>query len=571
MSVKSTAAHQLRFLFPFFNAQQEIIRHWFNIALDHPAIIQRGNMLWNAPDKAGLVYDSQTGEPADANTPVEDRVVRFQIPHSLSNLPGLGVLDDMGQMQINKQSINPILQGKSWYVPGAGPIAQVGVQALARGIPGVLPAHPGILNNKYLNTVMPYGPGDNLAAAILPAWAERLNEGMNISNGTYASAFAKVYQTETIRYNEGLRSSAPTMGEIASRTRQLLLLQSISSAILPFSASFNGGTQRSAATQKPLATMIPGTSGAPDLSHTPIQALVDIYKKMEAANPETAQNAFYQKYGQALFVLTMATTKTNADVPATAQGLADLDNPDIRAMLAQDPSIAYAIVGPTAAQGPFSEQAYQAELNTGIGGGNTQNFRSYQDPVQMVAANKVDLGWQEYDQFMSLINAKMAERGVTSLNQNGASDLRSLKAQFLYNMNTPGSADYNPDWYTAYSGSNTDWNARIQSLTQLVSDPNMVNNPARTDLQVLGTYLEGRQELNALLAARPNSEGLPSSIEDKGNADLAQSWDNFVSGLVMSNTGFALDYQHLLAGDPLSEGLKSNASFQQSLSGIVGQ
>jgi hypothetical protein len=555
----------MRFIFPFFNAQQEILRHWFNIAMDHPAILQRANQLWNSPEKAGLVYDSQTGEISNKDTPVENRVVRFQIPHVISNLPGLGVLDDMGQMQINKQSINPILQGKTWYVPGAGPMVQVGVQALAK-------LNPTILDNRFLKTVLPYGPGDSLQSAILPTWAKRLETGMNVDNAQYGSTFAKVYQTETIRYNEGLRGSAPSMSEIASRTRQLLILQAISSATLPFSASYNPGTQRSASPQKTRSDVVQGTAGVPDLTHTPIQAMVDQYRKMEAANPTTAMNAFYQKYGQTLFTLTMATTKTNAAIPATAQGLADLANPDIRALVAQDPSIAYAVVGPTAAQGTFDQAAYQAELNTQIGGGNNSTFRSRLDPVDMIKENNANLGWQEYDQMSSLLNAKLAERGLTSLNSSGATDLKSLKSQFVSNMNTPTSADYNPDWYEKYTGAKVDWNARIVSLTNLVSDPNLTNNPARTDLQSLGTYLEGRQELNGLLAQRPSkTTGLPSSITSKSNADLAASWDSFVSGLVMGNTQFALVYQHLLAGDPLSTGLKSNQDFQQSLSGIVGQ
>lgn len=564
LSIKSTAAHQLRFVFPFMNAQQEIIRHWFNIAMDHPYIIQREQQIWNSPGKAGMLYDSQTGEPANANTPPENQVVRFQLPHWVSNVPGLGALDDMGQMQISKQSLNPILQGQHWYVPGAGPMVQVAVQGLAK-------YNPGILDNKMLNQVLPYGPGDSLTAAILPTWAQRLETGLNVSDPQYSTTFAKVYQAETIRYNEGLRTSAPTMPEILARTRQLLLLQAISSAVLPASVKYNAGTQRGGP-QRPRTDVTSGleTRSTPDLSKTPIQALVDQYKKLETADPANAQTDFYQQYGQALFAVTMATTKTNANVPSTAAGLAAISDPTIKAMIAEDPSIAYAIVGPTAAQGPFDMNAYNVELNTQIGNGNTNTYRAKLSPQDMVKEAQAQLGWQQYDQLMSVINAKMAERGITSLNQTGAKDLKEIKAQFVANMNTPGSQDYNPSWFTQYSGTTTDWNARIQSLETLVSDPNMVNNPARTDLKVLGTYLEWRQALNNSLAQRPNKEGLPSSITAKSNADLQQQWDQIVSGLVMSNTNFALIYQHLLAGDPLDKGLKSNQGFQQSLSGLVG-
>lgn len=564
MSKKSTAAHQLRFFFPFMNAQQEIIKHWFNIALDHPYIIQREQQIWNSPGKAGLVYDSQTGEQADANTPYENQVVRFQIPHWVSNLPGLGALDDMGQMQISKQSLNPILQGQHWYVPGAGPIAQVSVQALAK-------YNPQVVDNGVLKQLMPFGPGDSLLGAVLPTWANRLETGFNISNPQYSTTFAKVYQAETIRYNEGLRSSPPSMQEILSRTQQLLVIQAISSAFLPFSARYNAGTQRGGP-QRQRADVTSGleTKSVPDLSSTPIQALIDQYKKLEAADPANAQTNFYNQYGQALFALTMATTKTNANVPSTAAGLAAISDPNIKAMIAEDPTIAYAIVGPTAAQGPFDMNAYMAELNTQIGDGNTNTYRAKLSPVDMVKEAQAQLGWQQYDQLTSTLNAKMVERGLTSMNQKGAEDLKQIKDQFLANMNTPGTPDYNPSWYTQYSGSTTDWNARINSLENLVSDPNLVNNPARTDLKVLGTYLEGRQELNQLLAGRPNKEGLPTSITAKANADLAQSWDGFVSQLVLSNTNFALLYQHLLAGDPLDKGLKSNQGFQQSLSGMVG-
>jgi hypothetical protein len=564
MSTKSTAAQQLRFLFPFMNAQQEILKHWFNIAMDHPYIVQREQQIWNSPGQAGLVYDTTTGEQATSSTPLENQAIRFQVPHAISELPGLGSLADLGQMQISKESINPILQGQHWYIPGAGPIAQVGVQALAK-------FNPQIMDNKYLNMVMPYGPGDDLSAAILPSFAQRLEAGFSVNNPQYSTTFAKVYQTETIRYNEGLRTTAPSMGEIQSRTQQLLLLQALGSALLPFSAKFNPGTQQGV--QKPRAAVTSGleTASAPDLSKVPIQALIDQYKKLESVDPANAATNFYNQYGQALFALTMSTTKSNADVPATAQGLADIANPDIRAMIQMDPSIAYAIVGPTAAQGSFDMAAYNAEMNTQIGGGNTSTFRQYLDPADMVKEQQAQLGWQQYDQLTSVIDAKMAERGITSLNQSDALDLRTIKDAFLANMNNPGSNDYNPDWYEQYTGAQTDWNARIQSLTALVSDPNIVNNPGRTDLRALGQYLESRQTINQLLAERPNKEGQPSTLADKSNADLASEWDGFVTQLVMSNTNFALIYQHLLAGDPVNANLRSNASFMQSPSGIVGQ
>lgn len=564
LTQQSTAAHQLRFIFPFMNAQQEIIRHWFNIALDHPAILGREQQIWNSPAKAGLVYDTTTGDPATPDTPLENQAIRFQIPHVLSKLPGLGVLDDMGQMQISKESINPILQGQHWYVPGAGPMVQVGVQALAK-------LNPGIMDNSALKTIMPFGPGDSLSGAILPSWAKRLETGFSVNNPQYASTFGKVFQAETVRYNEGLRTTPPTVSEIQSRTQQLLLLQAVSSAVLPFSAKFNAGTQEGQQKQRKDVTSGLEQSSVPDLSNVPIQGLVDQYKKLESVDPAHAATNFYNKYGQALFALTMSTTKSNASVPATAAGLAAISNPDIRAMIQMDPSIAYAIVGPQAAQGPFDMAAYQAEMNTQIGGGNTETFRQNLSPVDMVKENNAQLGWQQYDQLMSVINAKMAERGITSLNSNNALDLRTIKDQFLNNMNDPTNQDYNPDWYEQYTGAQVDWNARIESLTALVSDPNIVNNPGRTDLKALGQYLEGRQEINQVLASRPNKEGLPSTLADKSNADLAATWDSFVSNLVMSNTNFALVYQHLLAGDPVNSNLKSNATFQQSLSGIVGQ
>lgn len=564
LSQKSTAAHQLRFMFPFMNAQQEIIKHWFNIALDHPDILTREQQIWNSPAKAGLVYDSTTGQPADQNTPLSNQAIRFQIPHGISNIPGLGSLADMGQMQIAKESINPILMGQHWYVPGAGPMVQVGVQALSK-------FNPGIQDNNVLKLVMPYGPGDSLAGAIMPTWAKRLETGFSVNNPQYSSTFAKVYQAETVRYNEGLRTSAPTVGEIQSRTQQLLIMQALGSAVLPFSAKFNAGTQEG--TQRPRAAVTSGLEQAsvPDLSKVPIQALIDQYKKLESVDPAHAATNFYNKYGQALFALTMSTTKSNASVPATAAGLAAIQDPDIRAMIQQDPKIAYAIVGPSASQGSFDMAAYNVEMNTQIGGGNTQTFRQALDPVDMVKENQAQLGWQQYDQLMSVINAKMAERGITSLNNKNATDLRTIKDRFLVNMNDPTNQEYNPAWYEQYTGAKTDWNARIVSLTNLVSDPNLVNNPGRTDLKVLSQYLEGRQEVNAMLAQRPTTSGFPSTLASTKNADIAAQWDAFVSQLVMSNTNFALVYQHLLAGDPVNSNLKSNQTFQQSLSGIVGQ
>jgi len=62
ISSKSSAAHTLRFISPFFSAWQEALTSWLGIASESPQVLARAGLLWNAPNRAGIVYDNETGE-----------------------------------------------------------------------------------------------------------------------------------------------------------------------------------------------------------------------------------------------------------------------------------------------------------------------------------------------------------------------------------------------------------------------------------------------------------------------------------------------------------------------------
>lgn len=76
----------------------------------------------------------------------------------------------------------------------------------------------------------------------------------------------------------------------------------------------------------------------------------------------------------------------------------------------------------------------------------------------------------------------------------------------------------------------------------------MADNPNRSDLRSLRTYLAGRQVINEELAARA-ARGGAKSLKAQKNRDLAQGWAVFVDGLIERDTRFGDLHSRYLSRD----------------------
>ena len=81
-----------------------------------------------------------------------------------------------------------------------------------------------------------------------------------------------------------------------------------------------------------------------------------------------------------------------------------------------------------------------------------------------------------------------------------------------------------------------------------------MNDPMRTDIPVLALYLQGRQAFKQALTATGAAQlnfDLQGNPTRGSNAGLAESWRQFQSSLVASNTKFGDVFNRYLSNDDL--------------------
>ena len=94
-------------------------------------------------------------------------------------------------------------------------------------------------------------------------------------------------------------------------------------------------------------------------------------------------------------------------------------------------------------------------------------------------------------------------------------------------------------------------------MERMVQDERLLSDPNRSEVRVLGYYLQRRQMYQALLrerGAKQLSYGV--SVGDQKtpigeNADIAQAWDYEVTSMMNSNLAFNQLYNRYLTNDRL--------------------
>lgn len=76
---RSNLATAFKFISPFFSAQENSYKTWLKLARNDPAIVNRGYLVWNSPNQAGLVTD-QEGNPVPAGQTTGNDIIWVGLP-----------------------------------------------------------------------------------------------------------------------------------------------------------------------------------------------------------------------------------------------------------------------------------------------------------------------------------------------------------------------------------------------------------------------------------------------------------------------------------------------------------
>ncbi len=331
----------------------------------------------------------------------------------------------------------------------------------------------------------------------------------------YLTMFVSIYNTEWTKRNLGLRTSDPTMKEVESKAHQMAVMRLLVDFVSPSSTRFD----------------------------SPYQSQIDAYKRLQADDPFTADEKFYDQYGPEFFQLTTHVNRLVAGVPPTLEGWEGWKkNKDL---IAEHPELGALIIGaPDGGSSPFNEAVWEWQARQKIGPGSAEHLREKYTLEQILSGPGERAGWLEYHKAMTVIDTELANRGLTSLRDKQAKDLQTLKTRFV---NDVLAVKY-PDWYEKYNmRDGTKWERKITALTSIANDKSMRYRP---DMSGVRDYLEGRGQVVAELRRRKLSGG-SGMLSANSNDDLADYWDDWWHRIKLGNPAFAPVFDRYLDNDVL--------------------
>jgi len=550
MDYETKMSHMMRNFGAFFGAQQESWNRWARIISDKPDILPRVAQVYGAPARAGIVTD-QDGNRVSADGTVIDpvtgerRLVDYSDRHVVIQIPDyLGGkafkkafgLDKDATFDIPMSTAEIILNHGDGPIPvGAGPY----VQMAANNIPfSGLDANgdPKLADMYQKLGILPFGASESNAQAFLPNWLRKAEGGDTLSD-TYQSNLWYIMQAEDYKYREGLRKTQPTWKEISDRASKQSWMKVLFSATLPVSLS----------------------------AKDPYDFFRNQYRQMQDVDPSTADQKFYDKYGDSAYTFSQSMSKNNSGLKPTAEAVyASQYYKDLISKVG--PEWAGLVVG-AEGEGSYSNGAFYYEKTHATDPASGTTMRSKMSARESLEQSNLSRGWRQYQSYMNGLYSQLFSRGLKTFDDEGAEDLKGEKQALVQTLSSPrvmgdngemqDNKYYNEAWSKAYNSFDLNYYDRAtQSLRTLVDDPEIWSkavNPdgtvgMRSDIYTLKTYLGYRDDVKRALIMRNEADG-SADINAASNADIKQQWNSLVISLVEQDTKFGDLFNRYLSRD----------------------
>lgn len=535
LTKRSNASYAFRHFSPFFAAWEDTMLKWGRLFYENPATGVRFAQGWQAPNAAGLVvddegnvikggkhYDSVTGEEIkdEALTGEGEYVV---LPKWAS--PGTSG----GTLRLSKGSFNIVFQGEPWWLPGAGPLAQIPANQIVKS------AFPEHADSPIAQAILPFGvTNKSIVDQALPSWITKAREAFNASTarGAGSEQYASVYSMFTAQawaeYNLDPSKGKPNAKKIANQTRNWFILRAVTAQASPVSVQ----------PQPKLQLYI-------DKAHQ-YRNKYGLGKRDAEGNviEPSWEDKFFEDFPE-YFELSMSLSVNNTGITASVK--AHDATKKYRRFIAKDPELGWMFVGADNV-GDFHQGVYTWQRGTAIGYGQQETFRGKASPAESIAGIRAEKGWIQYNQAMTWVNLQLEQRGLHSLQQKGAEDLSAAKKQYVEQLSLR-----NSDWADAYNRSD---DGKVQRMARVALDAMREDRglASRPDMQAFLRYLQAREWVRGELASR-GAAGESSSLSNPANGDLDSAWRIYTQNLVKSNIGFEQMWNRVLNHDDLSRDL----------------
>jgi len=529
---KSNLAAAMKYISPFFSAQENAYKTWSKMVVANPALVNRGYLVWNSPNKQGLVTD-QDGNPVESGKTTGNDIIWVELPKPLQKIPGLNSLTEMG---IPKSSLDIIFQGglDVLYMQGnpniASDIFPVGPY-VAVPVSEVVKRQPTL--EEAFKFALPFGPTKNALSGFLPTWFQKLQTKYGgLNDPQFANTYQLIWKTEQ---QKAKRNGLPPVNpdQIMKMTKDYWSMRTAASLIMPFAPRFD----------------------------SPYKFYMDKSREYKRIYGLKADEKFFDDYPD-FFSFAASLSANPTSVQSTVQATQNINKySGLIADLAKiEPKLIGLIVNdPTTYE--FSQAAYRYLQGKQVSPDSPQKFLSAQSPAEAQRKNDAEKGWIQYNKFSDALDEELKNRQLSSVLENGAEDLKYMKEQVIFNLSIKKDAEGKPimdpttgvlertAWYDDYidqDGSKT--NRVIAGLGKIINDESFMQkngNAKNTTWKSVSVYLDLRKKVAAQLAARE-----VKSIDAKANGDLKYIYDAVVLKLKNDDKlGFSYLYDRFLSQD----------------------
>lgn len=510
-TVRSSAAHQLRFMYPFFAAHQDSMRFWGKAIADDPSALRKLQIGFQAPANMGLVVDenNQPKDPGQAVNPLTDKIVA-QLP------PWMG-----GGVEMNVSSAMLMLQSGAILNPGAGPAVAVPVN--------VLQLHLASSDEDWERATkffQPWGaPKGDLSDSLLPTPIKRLQEARDAMNksGTYVhlyqSRLADAY-VDYLNEHDGVPPS-PTDPEWARIQKDV------------------AGQVKAGAMLRVFASVVSPLQPRPVSKHEAFRQefkRLQDYSRQNNLGPEWALDKFLDDYGPEYLALTVSPSENRSHLPPTQQMWASLKaHKNLRSRV---PVELWPLIVGNEANGDgespgFSINAYRAMQKLAVTeDGQTlitdRSAADYFSEIQRVEA------WNIYNKRLKELQADAIDRGYDLPEDDPEFVLskRALKAEVgaQYPVWLEDMVPQNPQAFEE---------GLFRAASVIAEDRKLLRDTARTDIKWLAAYVDARRQVMAVLQQRADA-GVDggANINSAANKPLKAIFSRYVASLLESNIEF---------------------------------
>lgn len=493
----------VRFIMPFYPAWQEVLRVWGKLALQDPSVIARAKILWEAPNKANMIYTDQEGE----------QWIQFRLAEENADKLGLAGWKRYiatGGARFGKSSFNLVLNNP---LPSVGPLIQLPVNEIVKEKPEL---------EEMLRWLLPFGVSTDTGRILFSPLLRQVGSEISGPEGdrAYQRAFIDAVTWMDVEYRAGRRSTPPSLQEahdVASKLNTFRLITRLASPAQP-------------------------------IFDSPLLPYFDIYRDLiQNLGPEEADEVFLNEYGNEFFAVTISRTVSKTGIPPTVE--AEVARRGFQDLIEKYPEYGRLVIG-DAALGEFSTAAFAAQLERPIDPNNpfSEMERTYR-PIELDPRTgrvmEVDrrLGWQEYIQGLDRLDLERRRLGLPNLRVSGAEFLANAKRLMVEFLKQKY-----PAWWDDFNTQDKlKWDKRISAFKEIANSEAL---QIRADIQGLGQYLEMRslliQELN-----RRRTLGGASTLDATSNQDLANLWETAVNTILDDNIAFGPLYYRYLESDPV--------------------